>query len=109
MPNTTRSGRSARAPPGRSSGRCARTSDSSGTAITSDRADRDDKADKIFYREMRLYAGIRFDLKHIDFEVSGGWAFNRFYFEGEGYSDRHDNRIDVGDAPFIVGKMNLRF
>src|SRR5262249_59703443 len=38
------------------------------------RADRDDKADKIFYREMRLYAGIRFDLKHIGFEVTGGWA-----------------------------------
>ena len=73
------------------------------------RADRDDKSDKIFYREMRLYGGIRFDLRYIGFEVTGGWAFNRFYFEGEGYSDRHDNRIDVGDAPFIVGKMKLRF
>ena len=73
------------------------------------RADRDDRKDKIFYREMRLYAGIRFDLRHIGFEVTGGWAFNRFYFEGEGYSDRHDNRFDVGDAPFIVGKVNLRF
>ncbi len=73
------------------------------------RADRDDKDDKIFYREMRLYAGIRFDLRHIGFEVTGGWAFNRFYFEGEGYSDRHDNRIDVGSGPVIVGKINLRF
>src|SRR6267142_1621892 len=43
------------------------------------RADRDDKDDKIFYREMRLYAGIRFDLRHI------------------------------GSSPFIVGKINLRF
>ena len=73
------------------------------------RADREDKDDKIFYREMRLYAGIRFDLRHIGFEVTGGYAFNRFYFEGEGYSDRHDNRIDVGSTPFIVGKVNLRF
>jgi hypothetical protein len=73
------------------------------------RADRDDKDDKIFYREMRLYAGVRFDLKHIGFEVTGGYAFNRFYFEGEGYSDRHDNRIDIGSSPFIVGKVNLRF
>ncbi len=73
------------------------------------RADRDDRDDKIFYREMRLYAGIRFDLRHVGFEVTGGYAFNRFYFEGEGYSDRHDNRIDIGNSPFIVGKINLRF
>src|SRR6267142_1872493 len=73
------------------------------------RADRDDRDDKIFYREMRLYAGIRFDLRHIGFEVTGGYAFNRFYFEGEGYSDRHDNRIDIGSSPFVVGKINLRF
>src|SRR5262249_10515051 len=73
------------------------------------RADREDKADKIFYREMRLYAGVRFDLKHIGFDVTGGYAFNRFYFEGEGYKDRHDNRIDVGDTWFIVGKVTLRF
>src|SRR5881409_2508231 len=73
------------------------------------RADRENKGDKIFYREMRLYAGLRFDLRQIGFDVTGGYAFNRFYFEGEGYSDRHDNRIDVGDTWFIVGKVNLRF
>jgi hypothetical protein len=73
------------------------------------RADRDDKDDKIFYREMRIYAGARFDLRHVGFEVIGGYAFNRFYFEGEGYSDRNDNRFDVGDAPFVVGRLYLRF
>jgi hypothetical protein len=72
-------------------------------------ADRGDKQDKLFYREMRLYAGIRFDLRYVGVEVTGGYAFNRFYFEGEGYPDRHENRIDVGAAPFIVGKLNLRF
>jgi hypothetical protein len=73
------------------------------------RADRGDKRDKLFYREMRAYAGMRFDLRHIGFEVTGGYAFNRFYFEGEGYSDRNDNRINIGDAWFVVGKVNLRF
>ena len=67
------------------------------------RADRGDKKDKLFYREMRAYAGMRFDLRHIGSEVTGGYAFNRFYFEGEGYQDRHDNRIAIGDAWFIVG------
>src|SRR5262249_4660157 len=73
------------------------------------RADRDDKSDKIFYREMRLYAGIRFDLRYIGFEVTGGLAFNRFYFEGEAYPHRHDNGLDIGNAPFTVGKLNFRF
>jgi len=73
------------------------------------RADRGEPNDKIFYREMRVYAGIRFDLRYVGVEVTGGYAFNRFYFEGDGYSDRFSNRIDIGAAPFIVGKLNLHF
>ena len=73
------------------------------------RADRDDKDDKIFYYEKRLTAGVRFDLRHVGFEVYGGWAFDRFYFEGDRYGNRHDNRIDVDDGPFIVGKVSVRF
>jgi len=73
------------------------------------RADREDKADKIFYYEKRLTAGVRFDLQHVGFEVSGGYALDRFYYEGESYSDRNDNRIDVGAGPFVVGKVNIRF
>ena len=43
------------------------------------RADRDDKDDKIFY------------------------------YEGESYSDRKDNRIDVESGPFVVGRVSVRF
>lgn len=73
------------------------------------RSDRDDPDDKIFYYEKRLTAGIRFDLRHIGFELSGGWALDRFYYEGESYSDRKDNRIDVRDGPFVVGRVSVRF
>jgi hypothetical protein len=73
------------------------------------RSDRDDKDDMIFYYEKRLTAGVRFDLRNVGFEVSGGWAFDRFYFEGESYSDRKDNRISVEDGPFIVGRISVRF
>jgi len=73
------------------------------------RADREDKSDKIFYYEKRLTAGLRFDLRHVGFEVSGGYALDRFYYEGESYSDRNDNRIDVGAGPFVVGRVNIRF
>src|SRR5437773_577947 len=75
------------------------------------RSDRpkDEKDDKIFYYEKRLTAGLRFDLRHVGFEVSGGYALDRFYYEGESYSDRNDNRIDVGAGPFVVGRVNIRF
>src|SRR5439155_1399726 len=38
------------------------------------RAVREDKDDKIFYRELRLYAGIRCVLRYIGFVVTGGYA-----------------------------------
>jgi len=72
-------------------------------------ADRGDKDDKFSYYEKRWTGGIRFDLRHVGFEVSGGWAFDRFYFIGEGYSDRRENRVDVRDGPFVVGRIQLRF
>jgi hypothetical protein len=42
-------------------------------------------------------------------EVSGGYAFDRFYFEGDSYSDRNENRIDVDGGPFVVGRIMVRF
>jgi len=45
----------------------------------------------------------------VGFELSGGYAFDRFYFEGESYKHRNENRIDIHDGPFVVGKIMLRF
>jgi len=49
------------------------------------------------------------DEVHVGFEVSGGYAFDRFYFEGDGYSNRNENRIDVRNGPFVVGRVSVRF
>ncbi len=73
------------------------------------RADRDRTSHRLFYYEKRLTGGIRFDLKHVGFEVSGGYAFDRFYFEGHSYSHRNENRIDVHSGPFVIGKVGVRF
>lgn len=73
------------------------------------RADRQDKDDRLFYYEKRLTAGVRFDLRHVGFRLSGGYAFDRFYFEGERYSDRHHNRVAVGAGPFMAAQMSVRF
>jgi len=73
------------------------------------RAGRSDKDERLHYYEKRVTAGFRFDLRHVGLELTGGYAFDRFFFEGERYSDRRDNRIDVDDSPFAVAKLSLRF
>lgn len=72
-------------------------------------ADRRDADDRLYYYEKRLGGGARFDLRQVGVEVAGGWAFDRFYFQGDGYSDRHDDRLDVDDGPFLAARLNLRF
>lgn len=74
------------------------------------RAGRGDDDDRLFYYEKRLTTGLRFDLRHFGVEVAGGYAFDRFYFEGETYSDRRrENRIDVADGPFMTVRASARF
>jgi hypothetical protein len=73
------------------------------------RAGRHEKDHRLFYYEKRLTGGLRFDLRHVGFELSGGYAFDRFYFEGDSYSDRDENRIDVDGGPFVVGRVMVRF
>jgi hypothetical protein len=73
------------------------------------RADRQDKDDQLFYYEKRLTGGVRFDLRHIGFQLLGGYAFDRFYFEGDDYSDRHHNRLDIGSGPFVAAGVAFRF
>jgi hypothetical protein len=72
-------------------------------------ADRADEDDRLYYYEKRLTAGARFDLQQVGVEVSGGRAYDRFYFEGERYSDRRHNRIDVADGWFVSARVNVRF
>ncbi|MGH7320252.1 MAG: hypothetical protein ACRELA_11600 [Candidatus Rokuibacteriota bacterium] len=72
-------------------------------------ADRQDDDDRLFYYEKRLTAGVRFDLRHVGVRLAGGYAFDRFYFEGEDYSDRNRNRIDVEAGPFVSAQVNVRF
>lgn len=73
------------------------------------RADRRDNDDELVYYEKRLLAGARFDLRHVGFELTGGYALDRFYYEGERYSDRHHDRIDVRPGPFVSGRISVRF
>jgi len=74
------------------------------------RAAREDKDDRLFWYEKRLEAGIKLRAtSNLEVTVSGGYSFDRFFFEGESYDDdRTDNRVDVGDGPFIGARAGLK-
>lgn len=72
-------------------------------------ADRGDPDDQLFYYEKRVTGGIRFDLRHVGIEVTGGYVFDRFYFEGERYSERNENRFKVDSGTFVAVRLGFRW
>ncbi len=73
-------------------------------------AGRSNPDDRLFYYEKRIRAGAIIGLaRQLFIDADVGYSFDRFYFEGEGYSDREQNRIDVGDGPFIQVRVGVRF
>jgi hypothetical protein len=74
------------------------------------RAEREDKDDRLFWYEKRLEAGIKLrSAGDLEVVLSGGYSFDRFFFEGESYDDdRTDNRVDVGNGPFIAVRAGIK-
>ena len=74
------------------------------------RHDRQDTEDRLWYDEKRVSLGVRWDItRHVFLDVSGGYAFDRMWFEGETYEDRSFNRINVSDGPFAGVQLGIRF
>jgi hypothetical protein len=73
-------------------------------------ADRPAENDRLFYFDQRLTTGVQVWLcKQASLDLSGGYAFDRFYFEGHSFSDRNQNRIDVGNAPVASLLFHVRW
>jgi hypothetical protein len=74
------------------------------------RYDRKDDDKRLAYYEKRLFAGIRWDfLRGMFLDLSGGYAFDRFYFEAKSYDDRNENRVNVGDGFFGSLRLGTSF
>ncbi|MCX5831916.1 MAG: hypothetical protein NT140_08530 [Deltaproteobacteria bacterium] len=74
------------------------------------RVDRIDEAKRLFYNEKKLTVGGQWQVgQGVTFDFSGGYTFDRMYFEGEGYSDRDFNRIAIANGPFIAVRAGLNF
>ena len=72
------------------------------------RHDRLDDDDRLFYFEKRVEAGVQWLInERVSLEAAGGWAFDRFWFEGEDYEDRGNNRVGIGDGPVVRFQVRI--
>jgi Domain of unknown function (DUF6268) len=73
-------------------------------------ADRVDDRERFFYYEKTLSTGLRYDLDPTSaIDLSGGYAFDRFYFTGRQWSDQQHDRIDVGNGLFLSLRLQVRY
>jgi hypothetical protein len=71
---------------------------------------RADRREQLFYYEKRIPVGVRVYLfPNWVLDLSGGYGFDRFYFAGRSYRDRHQDRIAVGSGVFLQARLAFRF
>ena len=65
--------------------------------------DRTDTQARFFSYEQRVSTGVQYTFsRNASIDLSGGYVFGRYYFEGRRLSDGNTNRVDVGDGLFIA-------
>jgi hypothetical protein len=73
-------------------------------------ADRANRNDRLFYYDKRLSAGVQYIVTpNCSVDLTGGWDFDRFYFEGAQYSDHVNNELRIGNGAFLTLQGRLRW
>jgi hypothetical protein len=74
------------------------------------RVGREDDRDRFFYYENRASLGLLYTLgPRTNLDLSGGYAFDRRYFEGQSQSDSGNNRVEVENGPYMALKLLFRY
>ncbi len=74
------------------------------------RVDRPVSQDHFFYYEKRLAAGWLWWFRpNYGFELSGGWAFDRYFTEVDGFQLVGTNTVRIGSGPFLTAQFDIRF
>jgi hypothetical protein len=73
-------------------------------------ADRADVNDRFFAYDQRVTTGVVWEpLHNVSVELSGGFLFDRYYFQGNRSGDQHSDRIDLNDGGFVSLRALLRW
>ncbi len=74
------------------------------------RAAREDKADRLFLYEKKLETGCKIRPgPDLEVKIAGAYVFDRFFFEGEGYDDRLDNRVEIDNGYIFSARLQTAF
>jgi hypothetical protein len=73
-------------------------------------ADRADSQQRFFYYNDRLSGGVQVVLsRHASLVASGGYVFDRFYFEGTNFTDQSFNHLNVAPTAFLGARLQLHY
>ncbi|NOT02250.1 MAG: hypothetical protein HOP29_16710 [Phycisphaerales bacterium] len=74
------------------------------------RHDRSHRDHRLVYDEKRVMGGIDWRLgENVNLTLAAGYAFDRFFFEGEDYDDRGRNRINFADGALATVRLSVSF
>jgi hypothetical protein len=73
-------------------------------------ADRANRNDRLFYYDKRLSTGVQYIVTpNCSVDLTGGYDFDRFYFEGAQYADHLTNELRIGNGLFLSLQGRLRW
>ena len=72
-------------------------------------ADRTDSRNRFLYYDMRVVGGLQAVYGAWSFDLSSGYAFNRYYTQAMQASLNGSDRVDVGAGPFLSLGLRLRW
>lgn len=73
-------------------------------------AERVDANERFFYYDQRVGAGVQAKVTpNFLLELTGGYAFDRFYFAGSSYSANNNDRVDVAPGAFVGFQGRVRW
>ncbi len=74
------------------------------------RADRMNKKDQTFLYQQQIEGGFGWQAnQRVDFRLTGGYAFNRFFVENPGLGFHGRNRTDIAPGPFLAGQLEFKY
>jgi hypothetical protein len=73
-------------------------------------ADRPDIHERFFYYDKRVSAGLQWGVsEHFLLDLSSGYLFDRYYSEGVSINLSNNNRINIGNGPYLGLQGRLRW
>ena len=73
-------------------------------------ADRVEYRDRFMIFEQRVATGLLLPLaKHLSADLSGGYAFGRYFSEGQNVLGQSGNRLNLGSGPYVGLQVQMRF